>query len=60
MNTPAIRASASLVSHVKVNEIRIETAMVTDRPGIAPMYTPAKDPTAVSSRSDGSSQAIRK
>ncbi len=35
-NTPVIRAKALNISHEKVKEISSETAMVTDRPGIAP------------------------
>ena len=30
-------ANASLTCHLNVNEIRIDTAIVTDSPGIAPM-----------------------
>jgi hypothetical protein len=37
MKMPTIRQSASFTSQAKVKEIRIDTAMVTERPGIAPM-----------------------
>jgi hypothetical protein len=33
---PIISASAGYTDQEKVKEIRIDTAMVTDRPGIAP------------------------
>ena len=37
MKMPTMRQSASFTSQAKVNEIRIDTAIVTDSPGIAPM-----------------------
>ncbi|GAB3473269.1 hypothetical protein GCM10027398_26830 [Azotobacter salinestris] len=37
MKMPTISARALLTSQEKVKETRIDTAMVTDRPGMAPI-----------------------